>query len=128
LSGLKWVKIEKDARAQENGDYIFRREGMSNMLVNGVRKGARMFSALATHYAGPVVVSEPDPELQLPEGWEDADPLGYVHPNTNVDTVRVWKGSTETQWGIWITVTCPDRARRILAVNAAVKALEDPGA
>jgi hypothetical protein len=130
LSGLKWVKIEKDARAPEDGDYIFRCDGgLGNTLLTGVSKGASLVSALATHYAGPVVIAEPEPELELPQGWEMRRRWGTTLTLTLIREAELCSSSCP---GLLLRSNCylPQRVRRILgaASKAAVKALEESGA
>jgi hypothetical protein len=130
LSGLKWVKIEKDARAPEDGDYIFRCDGgLGNTLLTGVSKGASLVSALATHYAGPVVIAEPEPELELPQGWVMRRREHYPSLGSEAELCVI-----ELSGGFYygLTVSASTMSACILLANAAskaaVKALEESGA
>ena len=118
MDKLKWTRVSKGDCWPASGLFLVRvavSGGVGVIVIAGV-KGDVISPSSVVAIAGPIVIAEPDPELELPRGWFRIE---------GTDTFGVWKGSTETEYGIRLTASSADPARCVRAINAAVKALEE---
>ena len=136
MDKLKWTRVSKGDCWPASGLFLVRvavSGGVGVIVIAGV-KGDVISPSSVVAIAGPIDIAEPDPELELPEGWRvkwDGPTVMPYCASVVKDEKAAWiASSSSTPWISYTThevsvASHRDRARCVRAVNAAVKALEE---